>query len=627
VQLQHAAQELGRVDPSLQAIRHLGRDGLVLVDAPRDVAPDQLERSVMRMGNVRFIEPDAIVWSTALSNDPGFGQLWGLHNTGQSGGTPDADIDAPEAWDVTTGSADVVVGVIDTGIDYKHPDLKDNVWVNAAELNGRKNIDDDGNGYKDDIYGYDFINGDGDPMDDNSHGTHVAGTIAGRGNNGVGVAGVSWNAKVMALKFIRADNTGTISAAVEAIQYATKMKVQHGVNIRLTSNSWGFFDFSQSLDDAVRDNAAAGMLFVAAAGNEGSIVRFPARLLHDNIVSVAATDRNDALASFSSFNTALVDLAAPGVDVYSTVVRSGYGLKSGTSMATPHVAGTAALAWTYRPNASAAQVRAAILTGVDLVAGLETKVGTGGRLNAAGALARIDATYADPDVPTGLTAAASISPNGTVHRIDLAWPPVVHPDVEGYNIYRSVSGGPFVRHANVAASSTTLRDSSLIPGTHYSYYITARNFLSVESGASEVAAATTLGETPTIPTAPSNLSATRASRTQIDLAWTDNSANETSFVIERSLDGTAWAELVTTGANVTTHADTGLSRNTRYYYRVRAFNAAGYSDYSNISSATTSAEAGGAGGASAGAGLAPRASSMYAELVIPEDELAWPSPA
>ena len=245
-------------------------------------------------------------------------------------------------------------------------------------------------------------------------------------------------------------------------------------------------------------------------------------------------------------------------------------------------------------------------------------------------------------MPTGLTATPSVSSSGTSHRIDLAWQPVQHPDVEGYNIYRSVSGGPFVRHANLAASSTTFRDSSLIPGTLYAYYITARNFLSVESGATEVAETTTLGETPTIPTAPSNLLATRASRTQINLAWTDNSANETSFVIERSLDGNAWSELVTTGANVTTHPDTGLSRNTRYYYRVRAFNTAGYSDYSNVSSATTSAEAGGAvgaggagvaggaggaGTASPGAGLAPRESSVFAGFLIHEDELAWLSPA
>lgn len=606
-QLRRAGEQLGRADPSIAPVRRLGRDGLFLVQAPPDAAPDRLERSLMRMGNVRHVEPDAIVWGAGLSNDPALGQLWGLHNTGQSGGTPDADIDAPEAWDITTGSAGVVVGVIDSGIDYKHPDLAANAWVNDAELNGRKNFDDDGNGYKDDVYGYDFINRDGDPMDDNGHGTHVAGTIAAAGDNGVGVAGVSWTAKVMALKFLAANNSGPISAAIEAIHYATMMK-QRGVNLRLTNNSYQYFDYSQALDDAVRDNAAAGMLFVAAAGNNVHAPMWPARLLHDNMITVAATDRNDAIASFSVFSTAEVELAAPGVDVYSTQPRGTYGLKSGTSMATPHVVGTAALAWAHRPDATAAQVRAAILTGVDPVAGLAARVGTGGRLNAFGALSRIDATYADPSVPTGLTAVATVSTGGTSYRVDLAWEPVAHADVEGYNVYRSVAGGPFVRVANVAASSTTYRDSSLLPGTAYGYRITARNFLSVESAASDVAEATTPGEPLTIPAAPSNLVATAASRTAVNLSWTDNSTNEQAFSIERSQDGSTWTQVNSVGANVTSYSDGNLKRNVRYYYRVRAHNAAGYSEYSNVASAVTS-------GASSTATASPAATTRPGVVV------------
>ena len=211
--------------------------------------------------HVQFFEPDATVETQRTPNDPDFDSLWGLNNLGQTGGTLDADIDAAEAWNITTGSGQRIVAVIDTGVDYRHEDLAANMWTNLGEIPG-DGIDNDGNGFIDDIYGYDFANNDGDPLDDNNHGTHVAGTIGAVGNNGIGVTGVNWNVQIMALKFLQADGSGTISAAIEAIDYA----VENGASI--SNNSWGFNGApSQALHDAVAAARSQDHIFVAAAGN------------------------------------------------------------------------------------------------------------------------------------------------------------------------------------------------------------------------------------------------------------------------------------------------------------------------------------------------------------------------
>ncbi len=343
--------------------------------------------------HVKYAEPNYIVSVDVTPNDPRFNELWGMLNTGQTGGTPDADIDADMAWGVSRGSRSVVVGVIDTGVDYNHPDLAANIWTNPGEIPGN-GIDDDGNGFVDDVHGYDFINNDGDPFDDNGHGTHVSGTIGGVGNNGVGVVGVNWEVSIMGLKFLSSGGSGSTDDAVRAVEYATMMGVD------LTSNSWGGGGFSQTLYDAIAAAGAAEIPFVAAAGNDGVnndvSPHYPSSYDLTNLISVAATDHNDQIASFSNWGLVSVDIGAPGVDILSTLPGNSYGAYDGTSMATPHVAGVVALLKSRFPNIPAAQVKQALMLRADPIPALSTTgshpVASGGRLNAFFAIADPDTT-------------------------------------------------------------------------------------------------------------------------------------------------------------------------------------------------------------------------------------------
>jgi len=367
--------------------RHVPNSRVYLVGiggADLDLFEGKLVEFREKAAPMEIVEPDYVVFTSAVTpNDPSFSSLWGLHNTGQTGGSGDADIDAPDAWEASKGSSSVVVGVIDTGIDYTHPDLAANMWLNADEVpgNGR---DDDNNGYIDDTRGWDFVGNDNNPMDDQYHGTHCAGTIGAVGGNGIGVVGVCHTVRLMALKFISGSSGGTISDAIEAILYATANQAT------LTSNSWGGGGYSQTLKNAIDAAGTAGLLFVAAAGNEAknadSTPAYPAAYNSANIISVAATDHRDALASFSNYGAVTVDLAAPGVSIYSTAPANTYRSLSGTSMACPHVAGACALIKAARPTMNWSDVKNAILGNVDGVAGLTGKVATKGRMNLARAL-------------------------------------------------------------------------------------------------------------------------------------------------------------------------------------------------------------------------------------------------
>lgn len=342
--------------------------------------------------NVLYAEPNYIVKAIGLPNDPQFENLWGLHNDGQVGcaydpkepGQGGADISVLGAWDkYTTGSSDIVVAVIDTGIDYSHQDLDKNMWMNDDETPGN-NKDDDNNGYVDDIYGYDFHNNDGNPNDDNGHGTHCAGTIGAIGDNGIGVVGVNHTVRLMALKFLNEYGFGDTANAVKAIMYA----VENGA--RILSNSWGGAQFSNAMKEAIAYANDKDVLFVAAAGNSyrdnDLDPHYPSNYDIPNVVAVTAIDCLNKKPNWSHWGANTVDLAAPGINILSTYPNNAYKLSSGTSMATPHVAGAAALLLAFKTDLKALDVKDLILNTVDSVDDLIGKTVTGGRLNVEAAL-------------------------------------------------------------------------------------------------------------------------------------------------------------------------------------------------------------------------------------------------
>src|SRR5688572_476943 len=307
---------------------------------------DPLKAAVALRGRVEieYAEPNYYRYLDAAPNDPRFDEMYGLDNTGQTGGTPDADIDAPEAWDIAVGSSSVVVADLDSGMDMTHADLTANLYTNPGEIGGN-GIDDDGNGFTDDLHGWDFRDNDNNPSDPSalcsSHGTHTAGTIGAVGNNGIGVVGVAQQVRIMPLRAFFAQTifcTAQDADLIEAIGYMAMMRVP------ISNNSWGGGPFSQAMQDAI---GRTRMLFVTSAGNASSnndvTPSYPASYPLDNIVAVAATNHNDARASFSNFGNTSVDLGAPGENILSTTRGSAYGLLSGTSMSSPHVAGAAAV--------------------------------------------------------------------------------------------------------------------------------------------------------------------------------------------------------------------------------------------------------------------------------------------
>lgn len=368
----------------LQTIKQIKEIGVQRCKIVTGISLEQMLDTLRANPDIEYAEPNYIYHALEIPNDPDFGKLWGMNNEGQTGGTFDADIDAPEAWEKEKGKKDIIVSIIDTGIDYNHPDLAANMWKNSAEIPGN-GIDDDQNGYVDDYLGWDFVNQDNDPIDDNDHGTHCAGTVGAVGNNRKGVVGVNWQVSLMPLKFLNADGSGSSSDAAQAIIYAANMGAQ------IMSNSWGGGGSSQTLKDAIEYANSKGALFIAAAGNESNDndakPHYPSSYDVENVIAVAATDDRDLLADFSNFGATSVDLAAPGVDVYSTVTGKRYDYFSGTSMATPHVAGAAALVWAhFLPRSDKNMVKYRLFGGVDYVRKLENWLLLDGRLNVNNAL-------------------------------------------------------------------------------------------------------------------------------------------------------------------------------------------------------------------------------------------------
>lgn len=385
-----------RFVPGRVLVKYRGETTVRLVHLP--VGEEVMSRlhSLSYDARVEYAEPDLIYTIDKVSNDPRQAELWGMQA-----------IRASEAWEITTGSQDVVVAVTDTGIDYNHPDLIDNMWRNHGEVpnNGR---DDDFNGYVDDYYGWNGYGNNGHPLDDNDHGTHVAGTIGAVGDNNAGVVGVNWRVKLMALKFLGSDGSGSLSDAVKVINYAIFMK-QRGVNIVAINASWGGGGYSRTLEDAVDRATAAGILFVAAAGNDStSQIEYPGG--YSNALAVAAVEMDGrTLASFSNYGS-WVDVAAPGRSILSTVRGNRYASFSGTSMATPHVAGLAGLLASVAPM-SVQQTRQAIEGHVRVIPGLQGRVATGGLIDVAASVGSLSSPPPPPmpsqNTPPTVTLSAS----------------------------------------------------------------------------------------------------------------------------------------------------------------------------------------------------------------------------
>jgi hypothetical protein len=539
-----------------------------LVHLEIGVPVDRALAALNQLKCVRYAEPDWVCKATSVPNDPSFGNLWGMRNTGQTvnsdPGVAGADSRAHLAWDTFTGSSTFVVAIIDDGTNRTHPDLAANIWTNPGEIAG-DGIDNEGNGYVDDTWGYDFYQRDSDPTG-TGHGTHTAGTVGAVGNNGVGVAGVMWSCKLMALRFL-GPNGGVTSDAILSVQYA------NGKRVRVSNNSWGGGGFSQALYDAINAGKAANHLFVAASGNSGinsdSSPAYPGAYNLDNIINVAATDNNDGRASFSNYGATTVDIGAPGVNILSTYGTNGYSYLNGTSMACPHVAGAVALVAAANPTLTYAQVRSRILSTARPVASLSGRCVTGGVVDIAAAIAggggsgsntAPTVAISSPTSGGSFTAGAAITFTGTAT------------DTQDGSLTASMTWSSSLQ--GTIGTGATFTRTDLIAGTHV---ITAR---ATDSGSLQGSSSVTITVTSggTVPAAPSGLVVT-VSGTTVTVRWTDNSSNETGFTVRRQQRvGSTWTNetvISTTGANVT--QITNAPGSGRWRYSVRAFNATGTS--------------------------------------------------
>lgn len=567
--------------------------------------------------SVEYAEPNYIRRINRIPNDTYFNQQWALLNTGQFNGTPGSDIKATDAWDINTGSNNVVIAVIDTGMDYNHPDLFKNRWVNEAEIpdNG---IDDDGDGKVDDIFGWDFttcarfdpVTGgcltpkvqDKDPMDDNGHGTHVSGIIGASGNNGTGVSGVMWDARIMPLKILNAYGEGSIADEIAALDYVVMMK-NRGVNIRAVNASFGGGVYSSAEYDAISKVNNSGIIFVTAAGNGGDddlgdnndiTPSYPANYNLPNIVAVAATDQNDNLASFSNYGPQSVHVAAPGVRILS-ITANGLYYSSGTSMATPHVTGLVGLLCSEYPSFSLSQIKSTLIKYVDILPSLSGKIKSGGRINAYKALSSLLS-------PSGLKANNILS-----NSISLQWTDRATGE-DGYKLERKEGNGSYSLISTLPLNSYSYQDATVTDGLSYSYRVRAFNDIAESNYSDEVVAVTPLK-------APSNLSLS-AEVFKVTLRWTDNSSSEEGFRIERKGPDGAYVMIATTGANITTYVDGNLQPSTTYSYRVKAYNLVAGESLPVEATVTTGSNPSAAGSSGGGGGCSVIASKNSGRVDI-----------
>jgi serine protease len=512
------ATAASRVNASVgaRAVKRFSIVNAEQVKLPEGVSVQDGIATYMQDPDVLYAEPNYLRHIMWVPNDPYFNpQQWALNNTGAyAGGTPGDDIDAVPAWDLTVGNRRLVVAVIDSGVDYNHPDLVNNIWTNGAE-DCNNGLDDDNNGYIDDCVGWNFATGTNDPMDDLGHGTHVAGIIGAVGNNGLGIAGVMWRVGIMPLKFIYNYGVdvcggdgfcGSVADEVDAIQYA----IANGAAV--INASYGGPQYSQDEYDAISAANDHGVLFVAAAGNGGLDTigdnddinpEYPEGYNLPNMITVAATDQNDNLASFSNFGWKAVQVGAPGTYILSTVPTegvsasfsslctgssfAGYDFCSGTSMAAPQVAGLAGLLESYYGNFNYQQIRATIIRYVDYLPGLDGVVESGGRIDAYKALSSLLA-------PTDLTASSPLP-----SEVSLSWTDNATGE-DGYKLERRTGGGGYQTVLILGPDTTSYIDTGLSGNTTYTYRVTAINNIgqSMDS-ATNTASVTTLATVPPPP--------------------------------------------------------------------------------------------------------------------------------
>jgi subtilisin family serine protease len=528
--------------------------------------------------DVVYAEPNYILSTTDTPNDPQFGNLWGLLNIGQQiagvFGTNDADIDATAAWEISKGSSSVAVGVIDTGIDYTHPDLAANVWsaptAFSVTVGGVPITCGAG------THGFNAITRTCNPMDDNNHGTHVSGTIGAVGNNGQGVVGVNWTTRIIGGKFLDASGHGSTANAIDAIEFMIQAKAafagSNGANVRVLNNSWGGGGFSSALLDEINSANANGMLFAAAAGNAGTnndvFPFYPANYSASNVIAVAATNNTDSLAWFSNYGSS-VDLAAPGDNILSTTIGGTYQFFSGTSMATPQVSGAAALLLSAC-SLSTANVKATLRANVDVLGSLTGFVDTNGRLNVDHAIR----ACATPGVPPAPSNVAAFAGDG---QVNVTWAQI--PSATQYSVKRSTTpGGPYSTIATV--TTTAYLDTAVVNGTTYYYVVSATGSGGTGPNSSEVSATPHVS----LPAAPSALKA-KAGDARVTLSWA-GSLGATSYTVKRSLAKSGPYAAIAPGVATTGYVDTGVTNGTTYYYVVTAVNSAGESSNSNKANAT-----------------------------------------
>ena len=522
--------------------------------------------------DVRYAELDYIVRADQTPNDPSFGSQWG---TGA--------ISAPGVWGQTTGSASIVVGVPDSGIDLSHQDLAANLWSNDGSVLGCAAG----------THGYNELATSCDPSDDSGHGSAVAGIIGAVGNNGVGVAGVNWSVSLMALKFLDASLTGTVDGAISAIDWGVSAK-QAGVNLRVINASWGCSScFSQALLDEINKAGANDILFVTNAGNQtvnlDTNPRYPCSYDAANEICDAATDQNDQLASFSNYGSP-VKLAAPGVNILSTYMGGGYQTLSGTSMATAHVSGAAALVLSVGYQ-SVGDLRSALIGAVDPVPSLAGLVSSGGRLDVCKAISTCVPSPPGAPVLSGSAGSGSALLSWTV-------PAPGSSSISSYRVYRSTASGGESLLTTVSSSSTSYADAGLTAGVTYYYQVTAGSWVGEGTRSNEVSVVPTSAT----PLCPQSVGATPAKGKGVLVSWRaplpNGGSSLTSYRIYRGTVATnpttcsttapSKTQIASVAANTLSYKDTTTVRGRVYYYVVSAGNAIGEGTKSLEARATAS---------------------------------------